>query len=206
MCRFLASTFLASLVAVLLPFTAGAQNMLTNPDFDTDTSGWGFFASWDPLDVAVLPTSGSATWINDSEGTGGALFVIQCVDISLFNQEFLLSGHVFIPSGNTAAGYSLVRISFWTDTACSDYLEGSGFDTATDSVVDAWEELQIEAHTPSGARSARIGVVNSKSEAGVFRVYAGSVFFGPSPATIFADGFEIGETTGWSLVVGESLP
>ena len=55
-----------------------AQNLLVNPDFDTDLAGWDGPAVWDPADAFGSPSSGSATWINDYAG-GGSTIVRQCV-------------------------------------------------------------------------------------------------------------------------------
>jgi hypothetical protein len=52
-------------IAALLVLAAGparAQNLLSNPDFDTDTSGWaeGNFSitlQWDSADVDMYPSS-----------------------------------------------------------------------------------------------------------------------------------------------------
>ena len=59
---------------------ASAQNLLVNPDFDTDvTTGWSGIGVWDPNDVFGSPTSGSATWIN-TWASGGAIYHTQCVE------------------------------------------------------------------------------------------------------------------------------
>jgi hypothetical protein len=86
-----------ALLAVLFPVTAllsanvSAQNLLVNPDFDTDLSGWSGIGSWSQLDAWGSPSSGSATWIN-SFPSGGAAYLDQCVELAPFFEGYDLSG------------------------------------------------------------------------------------------------------------------
>jgi hypothetical protein len=78
-------------LAVCLPVTMSAQNLVVNPDFDTDLTGWSGIGVWDPLDAFGSPTSGSATWVNTQVG-GGAIYLDQCVELTPFFEGYDLSG------------------------------------------------------------------------------------------------------------------
>jgi len=85
-------SFVVVFVIVVLASTgASAQNLLVNPDFDTDISGWSGVGVWSPLDAWGSPTSGSATWINMQIG-GGANYLEQCVELVPFFEGYDLSG------------------------------------------------------------------------------------------------------------------
>ena len=84
--------FLVAFVIVVLASSgASAQNLLVNPDFDTDISGWSGVGVWNPLDAFGSPTSGSATWINTQVG-GGANYLEQCVELVPIFEGYDLSG------------------------------------------------------------------------------------------------------------------
>ena len=88
--RFIVS-FAAAVVLALGPGAAEAQNLLANPDFDTDVTGWSGVGVWDPLDAFGSPSSGSATWINTQVG-GGANYLGQCVELTPSFEGYDLSG------------------------------------------------------------------------------------------------------------------
>jgi hypothetical protein len=76
--RMIAGT--AALLLGVLP--AGAQNLLTNPGFATDLSGWSVgvtfvTATWQPLDATGQSNSGSASVTNTAQGLTNGLS--QCV-------------------------------------------------------------------------------------------------------------------------------
>lgn len=91
MCRYALPVFAVACVVFLPVSLSQAQNLLVNPDFDTDLSGWSGIGSWSPLDAWGSPASGSATWINTFP-SGGATIVDQCVELEPFFEGYDLSG------------------------------------------------------------------------------------------------------------------
>jgi hypothetical protein len=184
---------------------ASAQNMLVNPDFDTDvTTGWSGFGVWDPMDVFGSPTSGSATWIN-TWASGGAIYHTQCVEVGPDFEAYDLAGYALIPSGQPGTGYTHIHVAFYSDSGCVTQI--TGWATADMSTLDSWQYLNLTDWAPIGVVSARVGLVNQKTSAGDFQVLHDSIHFGRSPEMLFADGFQSSDTSEWSNVVGgtESL-
>ena len=187
-------------VLALLPAGAWAQNLLVNPDFDTDVApGWTGLGSWDPVDYAGSPSSGSATWLNDWSG-GGSHYLIQCVEIADWIEGYLFAGFVRVASGQPMTGDAYLNVMFHRDATCSDFI--GGFSTPYVDTFDAWQLLELEGWTPTGAGSAEIALVNTKPGPGDFQTFHDGVFFGPDPSAIFGDSFQSADVAGWTSAVG----
>lgn len=186
-------------MAVFLPTGASAQNMLINPDFDTDvTTGWSGLGVWDPMDAFGSPTSGSAMWINDFTG-GGAHYLNQCIEIPGFTGGFDLSGWTYVPSGQASTGQSYLLAVFFSDPGCADPI--SVFQTSNFAGFDAWVRLMLIGWSPPESSSVEISLVNTKDQPGDYQVFHDAVFFGPNPDMVFGDGFETGDTSQWTSAV-----
>jgi len=187
----------ALLLTVLFSPSASGQNLLVNPDFDTDLSGWSGPGVWDSPDAFGSPSSGSATWINTFV-SGGALYVMQCVELTPWVEGYDLAGYGFVPSGQPGSGYTFLSVAFFSDAGCNTYLTGGS--TAGSSVLDSWTLLERTGWTPIGAASAQIAAGNQKTAPGDFQVWGDAIFFGPNPDMIFHDGFETADLSQWSSV------
>jgi len=188
-------------LALMFVFTDGAssQNLLVNPDFNTDLSGWSGPGLWDVPDAFGSPSSGSATWIN-TFGAGGAVYVTQCVELNPWIEGYDLAGYGLVPSGQPGSGYTYLSVAFFSDAGCSTYI--TGFSTAHSSELDAWTLLSLTGWTPNGAASAQIAAANQKTAPGDVQVWGDAIFFGRNPDMLFADGFQSGNTSEWSSVAG----
>lgn len=194
------STFVMVLpVTVFLATGVSAQNLLINPDFDTDLAGWEGPAVWDPADAFGSPSSGSATWINNFTA-GGSSFVRQCVELSPWIEGYDVAAHVFIPSAQPGSGYTYITVAFYSDATCDTFIVGFGSQSAV--AFDVWTPLNFTGWTPNGAAGAKIAVTNQKTAPGDFQTFADSVYFARNPEMVFGDGFESGDTSGWSAVSG----
>jgi len=194
------AVLLAGLIsAVLVSPRASAQNLLVNPDFNVDVSGWTGPGVWDTPDAFGSPSSGSATWLN-TFGAGGALYVMQCVELDPWIEAYDLAGYGFVPSVQPGSGYTYLSVAFFSDPGCNTYI--TGFSTAHSAVLDAWTLLGFTGWTPNGAASAQIAVGNQKTAPGDFQVWGDAIFFGGNPDVIFGDGFQSGDTSEWSAVAG----
>ncbi len=192
------STFvLVFAVTVFLAPGVSAQNLLVNPDFDTDLAGWDGPGVWDPADAFGSPSSGSATWINDYTA-GGSTFVRQCVELSPWIEGFDVAAHVFIPSGQPGSGYTYITVAFYSDPTCDTYIFAFGSQNAV--AFDVWMLLNFTDWTPNGAAGARIAVTNQKTAPGDFQTFADSVYFAQNPEMVFGDGFESGDLAAWNVV------
>jgi len=86
--RSIISFVVVSVIVVLASSGVSAQNLIVNPDFDTDLTGWSGLGSWDPLDVFGSLASGSATWLNNWAGAGGSVYLMQCVELTVPIESF----------------------------------------------------------------------------------------------------------------------
>ena len=164
--------------AALLGAPAQAQNLLTNPDFDTDLSGWGpgnaFIAtSHEPnedVDGDII-NSGSARVNSSQESAGGSeqggSGMIQCVNVDP-NPIHDLRGWALVPSEETRNARPDLKIVWFTEADCaSGFILGNQPNSTQHSgTKDFWEELTLEATSPVDAASARVFCRPRKVEAG----------------------------------------
>ncbi len=189
----------ASVIVVPAATVVSAQNLLVNPDFDTDVSGWAGLGVWDPVDAFGSPTSGSATWINTWAG-GGAHYFLQCIEVPIFFEGFDLSAYTNIPSGQASTGESYLVVIFYSDPDCTDLIDAHS--TSSYTGLDTWHLLTLSGWSPDGFGSVKIGLANHKDQAGDFQIFHDAVFFGPNPDAVFSDDFESADVSGWDGAVG----
>ncbi len=163
--------------AALLGAPAQAQNLLTNPDFDTDVSGWSagnasISISHEPnQDVDGDINSGSAR-VNSSqesagssERPGGAM--IQCVNVDP-STIYDLRGWALVPAEETLNARPDLKIVWFTEADCDGgFIQGDQpSSTQHSGTKDAWEELTLEATSPEDAASANVFCRPRKIEPG----------------------------------------
>ncbi len=183
------SVFALLLVSVLAAVggTAAAQNLLVNPNFDANVTGWSFTTpgtfTWDSsLDADSNPLSGSGRLDNTSPVAAGSSFAAQCVAVTGgSNYDFLAK--IRIPSGQSQTGYANVVVNFYNAASCSGSNVGG---TASPSVLsttsDTWVQSQVLAFAaPGTAVSAQVNLWVNKAEAnGSLVVNFDSAAFGPT--------------------------
>ena len=181
-----------------------AQNLITNPDFDSDTAGW-----WNPgLDRLVWISddgygAGSGPGCVEIAGTlnnGACTGIIQDNITVTPNTTYLLSGAARLPAGSVAVGATIwVQ---WYD-ASGLYISSTTFTDVTTTVGDPWATGSWLVGSPSNAVEAWVRpsfcMPSGGSEESVARW--DDLFFGLQNPKIFTDGFESSDTTAWSLTV-----
>ena len=141
----------ALIVIWFLTFPASADaNLLANGGFDSDLSGWTpgvTAASWDPLDVAASPSSGSALLV----GPGP---LSQCIPVA--GTSYSGGASVFIPSAQPpfAAGIADVHVLFFPQASCQGHTINTLLGIEAQPNPDQWGFLPISGEVPSGAASA----------------------------------------------------
>lgn len=146
----------ALLLAVALATAASAQNLVTNPDFDSDVMGWTIGAqefieiSWSASDVDGSPASGS---LELNTATDGRAY--QCVPI-VGGDSYLLSGAVAPLS--TAAGTVAFSLELhWNDgPGCSGEFVGAPAELPSPGTPDVWHRLSGTFEAPETAVSAEV--------------------------------------------------
>jgi len=189
------------ILGIFLAMPAAAQNILQNPGFDSDVSGWvnpyGFTVVWDSRDANDSPGSGSAFATNTVGNGGSSGMLSQCFPVSP-DKMINFSGKIYQPSGQTGSGNGHIRLRYYTDTACSSYL-GEGSSSMNQNSFDTWFEVSGNDSSPSSAQSVEMFLAIISDVLGEdFSVYFDDVVLTIETDAVFTDGFEDGTTSGWS--------
>ena len=185
----------ATLALVLCPVFGSAQNLLLNPDFDVDTSGWDIFGTWSSEDWQDSGASGSAIGVNDLSSTGTTTIIKQCIDLPNPEASYLLSGWLLVEPSAGETGSAKYTIVWYDLPGCSGFL--TGFDSSKVFADSGWQDVSFEQVPEASTESVRVSAYLYKSVAdGSLQGYADHVFFG-SPL-IFSDDFETGDDSLWT--------
>jgi hypothetical protein len=197
-----AATIVCVVFALFVATGVAGQNLLVNPDFEVNLDGWDTFADWDPEDWEGSLDSGSATELNSIPSTSGMPVVDQCVETPTPADDYVLSGWILNPSGQTGQGEGKFYIAFYGSAGCDDPSFISGFDTPDVLQTGVWERVSIAAQTPPGTLSVKVGTVLQKvGEPGEVRIYVDHVAL-YAGTEIFSDGFETGDMINWETEAG----
>jgi len=187
---------MAWLAVALLPAAASAQNLLSNPDFDSDLAGWYTFATWSSEDWQGSGTSGSATLVNSLPSSGTDTLAKQCVELPTLEEGYEIRGWLMSQSADGGAGSTKVGIVWFDQPGCATYLDG--VDSANVDADTGWNEVRFSATPHAGTESAEISAYIYKNVgAGTLAGYLDHVALLPS--AVFADGFESGDWLEWSF-------
>ena len=160
-----------------------AQNLVTNGNFDSNTTSWTFAGigsvGFSGLDVAGSGSSGSALLTN----SGGimSVYIAQCVPI-VGGNLYDIGAAVRIPSGG-ATGSAYVGYFFYNGPSCSGANSG-GF-TPFISTLNTWTVTSsTNVLAPATAVSVEIALSVSKSGAtGQIQANFDRAFVGPPGTT-----------------------
>ena len=188
-------------LAALVAASAGAQNLLINPDFNENPDGWLVVCGSNPVwqmteDEAGCPGSGSVAVTSGAcPPVVGSAFG-QCLPVGSL-AELSATGRVRAASGFVGAG-----LEFYDAAGCTGNLVLQVSSTPTPA-SGQWQTVTLDQAVPSGSVSVLVGFgaldlspVDSEVDAG----YAGAV------PLVFRDDFE-GDTEGdtvpcrWSAAV-----
>ncbi len=174
-----------AVLTLLAASNAVAANLLTNPDFDEDLTGWGggnVTATWDEFDVDGRDDSGSAKIVSSVPfGSVGSLNS-GCVVVSA-ETDYTLTGWSFIPADALNTRNFVYTISIYSSFDCS-----SGFllfiQPIAGGTVGEWILTEEVITTPAGANSTRVGVgpVPFEDEIGDAVAFVDSITL-PEPAS-----------------------
>jgi hypothetical protein len=194
------------LVAILANLTApswGIANEVTNGSFDVDVAGWiplpQTTLTWDPADADGDPGSGSAL----VTGTGGfpsVSGIYQCSDALEGGADYVSRGEIFIQSGQPAGGLVFIEINVHDQLDCAGSLVAYDITPAVYSTTtDEWVISEKVVSIPVAGRSANVRPLLTKnSGSGDFSVLLDNIAVF-EVSLIFADGFESGDLSQWSV-------
>jgi hypothetical protein len=157
-----------------------AQNLLTNPNFNQNISGWTAIpagtATWDATDIDASPSSGSARVTN----SGSQAQFQQCVAVSP-GAKYDLIAHMRIPSGQAGTGAAFIAINYYASAGCSGASRGSS-STSGVSETGRWlgDSLFARPSINGDALSAMVSLVVTRTTGSTFAAQFDSIQFGPA--------------------------
>jgi hypothetical protein len=163
---------------VAVAFPVSAQNLLQNPNFDLDASGW------------TVSGSGTATWSANGSPTRGAILlsatstgpevsVFQCVAISA-PAVIDVGARSFTSSSFGDGSTNEMNVSLFSGTACSGAILGTiSVASGTFDPPDNWfNRRALTQPLPAGTQSARVEL-KANAGTGQMIIYFDTVVFGP---------------------------
>lgn len=161
---------------LLLTVPLAAQNLLSNPGFDSNLSGWTsdygtlLIPTWSPVDALGKAGSGSvsARAVFDA-GSGVLPSLFQCVPVTAGN-EYALGVRVQIPHGQSNTGIAQIRILFFDGANCTGTFISDNNPGTVSSPSPRFTATGTPMSAPSGARSAQVQLLVLKNEPGGFLI------------------------------------
>ncbi len=193
----------ACLLLVLGLAPARAQNLLVNPGFDSDLSGWHpsnapglIITIWSPLDAAGSPSSGSLLADNLAATANYPVVVgAQCINVTP-GQKYWLRAKAFIPAGQATTGEADIN-AYWGSGTCSSPADPIGpIDGFSIPTVGHLADVGQVVTAPAGRGRVAIQLLDYKHTAGgSLKVYYDDIVFAPtstapctsSPSTLCTD-------------------
>ena len=189
-----------------LDFRADPRNALANGHLDCDAAGWDLVSTdpseilWSPDDAGGSSISGSLAITNLALNTHFA--VSQCLAaLPLATYQRSVAVRLAADAGSDI-GFSR-RCRFFTSTACT----GAPISEAVNTVLledtgGLWAALASSFTAPPGTGSMRCSFSFDTASGASFSANLDRLVVSDQ-ATIFADGFESGDTSAWSGTAGE---
>jgi hypothetical protein len=192
-----------ALAVVSMPTAALGQNLVANPQFDSDVSDWATNATasieWSPADADGSPSSGSALVTNLSTTANDSTGAYQCVDGIMGEAPYRVAAEVMVPGGQVETGFAHLLVQWYSGPGCSGFLDLAVTPGVPTTTPDAWYAIHTFAVAPVGAQSARLRLSIWKNEdSGMLQSHFDNVEL---ERWIFVDGFESGDTSVWSGTV-----
>jgi phospholipase/lecithinase/hemolysin len=179
-------THVAVMAAWLLSFPLSAANLLTNPHFDANVSGWTsaqpfLTATWNGIDASGSRTSGSVTLRNTwDSANGGGFMLTQCVPVTA-GSAYDVGAKMHIGGNQGTTGLAGPTIYFFDSLNCTGSDLGSGGAYVYEPTGKFIACAQTNIPAPAGARSALVGLFLAKDQAGgVLEASFDDAFFGPT--------------------------
>lgn len=164
------TTLITFALVATLPALAHAQNLVTNPNFDTNASGWTFDpfgtgvsvaeCGYDPTtDADGNPASGSIecrdVWPTASSGIGA----FQCFAVTA-STDYDIVADMLINTGQPVNGHATLDVMWFTGAGCTG---SSTSDTdALFTPAAGWQTYFQTVTSPATAASVRVGLAVGK--------------------------------------------
>jgi hypothetical protein len=180
----------AAIALALFGGSVGAQNLLVNPGFAGDLSGWTFGGTFTyvPLDSTGQPGSGCAQ--GRYIGVTGATTMHQCVPV-MPGGTYEVGGTMAAPAGEFPI-IARISVQAYGDAACATAaVSTSLMSQSALTAPDVWQAVRSTARVSNLAHSAAVSVLVSRGS-GITqpgRIYVDDVYLRPvTPAKGDTDG------------------
>jgi hypothetical protein len=204
--RFAASAALALLATSAAATAALGPNLLTNPNFDTNLSGWTNVSSstWIATDGAGEIGSGAVRMHHPGSLIG--IRPTQCVAVTA-GVDYVGSALFRLSEASFPDGY--VEIIYFADSQCNEPILSST-DSESLYAVDRWTRVGVVTRAPAGAKSAAFQI--NATAADETPQYADAAYFGrgtcaadPRQLCLNDDRFAVSATWQTASTSGEAL-
>jgi hypothetical protein len=169
-------------VSILLAAApVAAQNLLQNPDFATDLSGWTVNAGagsivWHPLDADGSASSGSARLTTPSAEGQTTNSIQQCVEVD-GGTDYVLSAKVFRSQGVLVSAFG--SVTWHAGSGCASFLGEDNLISLFAPGAGGWQEESATIGAPGAAGSAVVRLRSRREDSGALVVHFDSVVFAP---------------------------
>jgi|GEM_PF-2716132 len=164
---------------------ATAQNAVQNGDFDTDVSGWTLTGANMVFDGSfnIVGSAGSGAIRVTNLIGDGTFQATQCVTGPFPPGNYNFGAWILMPDSQAGSGSGRVGAMFFTDSACSVVMAGTGSFVNLLTPSDEWDLITAQKTAPAQAGSVLIGLqtASQPNNGNPLTVYFDGVRFGPVP-------------------------
>ena len=175
--------------------TQAQDNLLANPGFDSDFSGWdeyfGRVGDWDSDDADGSGSSGSALLGNEGTSDGVVPLVLnQCVPVQ-GGEQYDFGGAIRVPAGQPSGTAAYIFAYPYTNDSCAGDL--GIFVSATGAANGNWSPASASITTGANVQSMLIalGVFKPEGETADAEAYFDNIYLEGPEANNGGDDFEI---------------
>ncbi|MDA8431539.1 MAG: hypothetical protein M0Z60_01095, partial [Nitrospiraceae bacterium] len=180
--------FAMALSVVMVSFGhAFAVNLLQNPHFNGDLSGWNAGTStYDAaLDATGVSGSGSAQSVFNATQPSTLLSIDQCLTNFVPGQSYYFGGKVYMPSGQSVQGTGAVVVSWFTGNDCATgFISYAQVGTSFGDPTGIWTPLDhAQVTIPANAASVWVSGQNGIAASGTHQTNFDDMYFSDTPPT-----------------------
>ncbi len=173
------------------PVAHAATNLLSNPDFELDTTGWA-----DPFPDSTVISHDTSHDHDEAPGVVGSLKLEvsidnnaadgpgQCVVVSP-SETYLAAGAIFRPTQPAGADtpFPYIQVAYHSDATCTSHTGATVEGYLLGDLVDDWYEIEFETTSVPEAGSAYVRLFSGGTSDPTFTtVYFDNLYL-PEPGT-----------------------
>jgi Carbohydrate binding domain len=157
----------AAIPAALMVLGANAAtNLLTNPNFDTNTSGWTIKAGWPTGTMAW--DAGTLKLTNTMDPTvTSATAATECIDGITPGTAYTLKADAMVPSGQKRHGGAQTRIFWYQGAGCTGAVLTTPQGSTFVITLDKWVTSKDDFVAPATAKSGQVMLMTEMYKADV---------------------------------------